>query len=764
MKVKRFIILLVVCALTVSGYSEAPRETTDDDIDRKIEALRKYLWAQQEPNGSWEKPHYAYQYHLPGNYASGIITFALLEAGADYENDPRMQKAVKYLVDLGKKPPMSVRAFRIMSLGRVSSAGKKSSFRGIINSDLTYLILGKGRWKSGTEKAFNSQANHYAAMGLWEARQSGYMVPNGIFSMALQVWLKTQRPDGGWSFAPQIKTYFSEVPWTAAGLSSMFVTRDALSKISGRYKYQEQMDKAWGYLDKNLKPDFVDKTQENSNPAYTMFCIQQIGMTSGRKFIAGLDWYALSAGKLSEPRPEGTQPRGYWGPLVRGAYELIMLARGRLPLTFNKLNYGDGTSWNYHPRDIARFTEYMQRHYERAMRWQIVKITDNIQTLLDAPIMLIEGKKDFEITSEQWEKLKEYTLRGGMLVFIPSSGDSKFLESVQESLKKLYAKEKAQSGNHYELEKLPPNSPLYTMDKKFKNMGGKFPGMGISDGTRLLVIVLEKDIAYAWQKNAFTSKRQDFAMGVNLFFMATGTNDMASRMRPIFSNIGKGKTDQILKVAWIKHGGNFNTQPYALEYLSGKLKAENQVELEITRGVVPSIKSLNGYKLAWMTGSGSFTLSEDQIAALRVFLRKGGTLFVNAVGGSEDFSNSAEEMLGELFNDQPPTEPGPTCPLLTGRCGEFRGPRLEKLKRTIAFRKAVPKTPEIADLYEDAKTGRILAVFTRYGVHDTLDGHTPHGARSFMPDTARGIAANVALYAMESAAITDAMNKGNTTK
>lgn len=760
MKIKFFTILLVVCALTATGYSAPPRETTDDDIDRKIEVLKKYLWAQQEPNGSWEKRLYAYNHHLPGNYASAIITYALLEAGADIENDPRMKRAVEYLVRLGKKLPMSVRAFRVMSLVRASNTSEKSPYRATIKSDLAILVRGKGKWKAGTEKTFNSQANHYAAMALWQARQYGYGVSNGIFTRALKVWLKTQRQDGGWSFVPQIKTYSSEVSWTAAGLSSMFIIRDALKRTSGHYKHQAKMDKAWGYLNINLKPDFVDKTQGNSNPAYTMFCVQQVGMTSGRKLIAGLDWYAISAAKLSRPYPKGRPPRGYWGHLVRAAYELIMLARGRQPLTFNKLNYGDDTNWNYHPRDIARFTEYMQRYYERAMRWQIVKITDSIQTLLDAPIMMVEGKDDFTITPRQWEKLRGYTLRGGTLVFIPVGGNKKFFESVQDGLKGLYAKEAAESGSFYKLERLPTNSPLYVMNKKFKNMGAKFPAMGISDGTRLLVIVMEKDIAYAWQKNLFTSKKKDFAIGTNLFFMATGANEMSSRMRPIFLSIGNtGGISQTIKVAWIKHGGNYNTQPYALEYLGGKLRAENQVRLKITKGVVPSVESLEGCKLAWMTGTESFTLPKTQIAALRVFLRKGGTLFINSVGGSQDFSDSAEDMLGELFNDQAPTEPGSTCPLLTGRCGEFRGPRLEKLRRTIAFRKAVPKMPEIFDLYEDSKTGRILAVFARYGVHDTLDGHTADKAMSFMPDTARNIAANVALYALESAAITRALKK-----
>jgi hypothetical protein len=46
------------------------------------------------------------------------------------------------------------------------------------------------------------------------------------------------------------------------------------------------------------------------------------------------------------------------------------------------------------------------------------------------------------------------------------------------------------------------------------------------------------------------------------------------------------------------------------------------------------------------------------------------------------------------------------------------------------------------------RAGRSLVIHARLGIHDTLDGHTTWGAKSFMPDSARDLAANIVLYAL----------------
>ena len=149
-----------------------------------------------------------------------------------------------------------------------------------------------------------------------------------------------------------------------------------------------------------------------------------------------------------------------------------------------------------------------------------------------------------------------------------------------------------------------------------------------------------------------------------------------------------------------------------------------------------------------MTGHEAFSLDPAEIAALRSYLDGGGTLFLNAVGGSRAFDLSARGMLEQLFAGREvlAIAPGPASPLVTGKCGEFRGPPLAELDRTRAWRMLRPRAGLQLKLYE--QRGRAVVIYAPYGIHDTLDGHTAHGAQSYMPPAARDIAANVVLYAL----------------
>jgi hypothetical protein len=57
---------------------------------------------------------------------------------------------------------------------------------------------------------------------------------------------------------------------------------------------------------------------------------------------------------------------------------------------------------------------------------------------------------------------------------------------------------------------------------------------------------------------------------------------------------------------------------------------------------------LAGYKLAHLTGTGAFTWSAAEVDEVRAFLDKGGTLLVDAAGGSDEFAKAAERELARL--------------------------------------------------------------------------------------------------------------------
>lgn len=170
--------------------------------------------------------------------------------------------------------------------------------------------------------------------------------------------------------------------------------------------------------------------------------------------------------------------------------------------------------------------------------------------------------------------------------------------------------------------------------------------------------------------------------------------------------------------------------------------------IELSEAAAISAEGLAGQDLAWMTGAGKFELTGEQLAALRKWLDGGGTLFVNAVGGADDFNASAAAMLEKLFAGRQVSAGfvASSSPLMTGKCGDFRGPPLEDLPRTKALIKASPRPQPPLRVYVEGE--RMVAIYARWGIHDTLDGHTTWSAKSYMPPAARDIAANVVLHAL----------------
>jgi len=743
------VVLFLACFSSIASSQNVMRETTDKDIDVAISALKSYLWSNQYKDGGWPlSPRYCHSHMLTPGFGTAITIFALLESGESYENNEKMKKAIDVLCRLDLRNDLKCRALRVSALSRTIGVDKKSPYQQILKQDIEWLLKGRGVWgEKGPEKYGDNTCNHFALMALWDASLAGMEIKKNIFLESEKVWTSRQNKDGGWAITGLEKLRSrSTVQMTAAALASMYACRDAASFSSGRYAYEKNIDDGWKFMDSNLTEE------ELTSHVYTEFSVQQAGMASGDKFIGGLDWYAIIADKLAQPRTsfadyDSTQ----WGHIVTPAYELIILSRGRLPLTFNKLDYGAGTGWDFHPRDIARFTEYMDTNFERPMRWQIVSLKDNIRTLLDSPIMMISGEDAMNINEAQWKMLVDYSLSGGTLLFVPVKKGVKFLESVKKKLNESFAAVKAESEtSNYALRALPSDDPLYSMYKEIPGGDRLMKLSALSDGTRYLAVVCERDIAQSWQRKQILSGKKDYLMGVNFFLYATGMNSLSSRMRPVFVRTSEKPININIQVGWLKHKGNWNTQPFALNYLHDKLVAENSVGLSIEKGLPIDADKFKGKQLLWMTGTKSFQLNGHEILALRKFMKNGGVLFVNAVGGSAEFDESVRAMFEEIFRDDTDVIQSFAdldSPLRTGKMGEYRGPKIEKSQRTYAFRKAVPQTPDPLWVYMDKKN-RVMAVYVKYGVHDTMDGHTGYGAISYMPSDSLDIAANVALYSL----------------
>lgn len=741
---KSIVVLTLALAVSPILAQTQLREVADTDIDRAIEEAKRFLYGQQQPDGRW----FDWTPEVPtGTGHTALVLFALLEAG----ENPQYEKFAQGLDWLCKQQSDNtyVVAVRAMVLSEVYRKNHDTPYKKLLISDIAFLtkdFVKHGAWGyKGPEKTGDNSCSQFALLGLWEAEAAGMEVPIQVFRQAESTWVARQvKPVGGWTYAPG-GAGVPSLSMTTAALASLYQCQDVTATGVGAYQYAKTVADGWAFLGQNLKPDFY-------KDRYLAFCLQRVGMASGMKFIKEMDWFAEAAAKYCEPNPAGRDYTDKYGAIVGASMELIFLARSRLPMTFNKLEYGTESQWNIYPRDVPRFTDYMRRKFdELRMRWQVVRLADDVRLLLDAPILLMEGTGPLELTAAEIEKLREYTLRGGTLVMVANSGSKTFAESAEKLLSTMYKEQQDQSGKYYNLEKAADSFAVYsapeTNFEKIANGSTKAPISFVSDGTRAIAMLIQRDFPKSWQ-GRMTQDKIDYPLGKNLMFYATGVNQV-TRMRPVFVS-KPGPIKEEIQVGWLKHGGNWCTSPYALTYLAEKLNAENRIDMKTTAGVQPGKDDLDKFKLLWMTGSEEFSLKKEEVAALKKYIAGGGSIFINAVGGSRKFRDSAKQLIDDLTADVGNVNsgfPGEKSPIMNGVAGNWRGPQIKTLLRTKAWKTGEAKVAgAMVQVFEIGSRPAIF--FCAYGIHDTLDGHTAHQAFSYLPSTSRDLSANIVLTAL----------------
>lgn len=746
------------------------REVTDDDVDRAIQRTIRYIYGRQTPTGAWPD----YWSNVPAGGPTAISVFALLDAGED-ANIPAVKKGIGALIAM-KTTHSYVRALRFMAMaqagGRNYKGDDKNAFIKCFLEDKAYFLTNAaaaGAWGyGGPDRTGDNSASQFALLALWEAQRAGEDLPAEVVRKVEATWIARQKKAdqiGGWTYAGTVGTQGDATcSMTAAGLASMYICQDLIEigAACQPYANKKVIDDAMAWMieaikrgtaagpgatgakakDNELRPDFVKN-------GYLAFCLQRVGLASGLKFIGPMDWFAVGARELVKPQPFGPNYQGQWGVDVDAAFQLLFLSRGRVPLVFNKVDLGAGTGWDTHPRDIAQFAEYMRRKFEEKMRWQVVKISDDLRMLLDAPILLIAATKDPQFDDATWAKLREYSLRGGILLFIPVHGAPAFTDAIKAKLGTLYTDQQKECPKHYAFGPVAGGDEIYNALERMKDPEKALPMFGVNDGTRWLAILCPTDVACTWQRLHAKLQPVHYQLAMNMYTYATGKNALASRMRPVF--VGSDQpTRGTVKVGWVRHDGNWNTQPFALDYLSQKLAAENRLAIELTRGVDVEKDNLSAFKLLWITGSDEAKFTAGQVAALRRYIDGNGTVFVNAIGGSPEFTKSVDGLIKRLGAGRAGLTviPAADSPLMTGKLGEQRGLPLDKLVRVRTWMAKMPASQVAGPLETYTEGGEPRVIFARYGIHDTLDGHTGWGGLSYMPGSAGQAAANVVLYAV----------------
>jgi len=645
---------LVACSTFLALIAGAPavyaqqfdtEQIDEQAVHKAVDRAVEFLWSQWNERTFWESgprprdPNSREGLNYGGQTAH--VVYALLASGVNYK-DPRMAKTLAWLEGLKMRG-----TYALALRANIWASLPMSRYRKNLQADTGQLIKslqmadndnrGGYTYPATGEPPFTPWADNsnaqFGLLGVWAGARHGIEVPKKYWEIVMEFWKRRQTPDGGWSYGGADRKPYGSM--SAAGLASVFICFDALYteefiNCRGQVSFGP-IDKGLAWWERNYEAD-----QNPGNPYhywYYLYGLERIGLASGYKYFGTHDWFKECT-RIVLARQAAN---GCWqGTVGSTCWPLLFLARGRNPVMFNHLQYaGD---WNNRPRALANLTRWFSQTLESEVAWQIINLKVPVSEWHDSPILYLSGSKAPKLTDGDLDKLRRYVWQGGTILSIAECGGSPFDGGMRKAYQKIFP--------NYEIQALPPTHPIYHVYVKITR---RYPLFGISNGVRLLAVHVRKDLPRSWQTNRFATGKGDFDLAANLYLFVTDKETPRSRGTSMWPRDQGAATRRTVRVARLKYAGNHDPEPLAWKRFALRMAKEAGTRLEVSEPMAITDLKPGEYPVAHLTGMAGLALNNEQTQALKAYCAGGGTLIIDAAGGSRKFRKAAEDLLDNLF-------------------------------------------------------------------------------------------------------------------
>ncbi len=690
--------------------------------------------------------------HEMGNHA--LTMWAMLATGETYQK-PELYRRLNWVLskDEGFAYDRGMRAQMLAELPFDRWAPWVNRERIWLSSALTTGDIrnrpaeqGNFNYKFASQQAptgFGDHANgQYGVLGLWGVQRAGLAVDKGIWERIDAHWRASQQqaPKGqpaGWALGQldgkNNRAAMAERisgPMTAGGVSTLTLTE--------RYLHGGRMLEPGNHISAHLTNGllWLDKNFTLNDPAeetdwfFYMWTIQRVGHATGWRTFNNVDWFReVTAEMLNRQQSDGTWVSSK-GRLLSTGFALLYMARADDPIAISKVRF-EG-AWNNRPHDIWNFCDYISDEYEYATTWQVVELTQKPVSLIESPVLFLTTSDAVKFDKTQLDNLRGYLDAGGLLVTNADGDKPEANAAIRRLVKELYP--------NLELEDVDKEHEIYKLHQR---VGMDAAMQMVHNGIRPLVVHFRRDVDRALQANE-PNRSSAFKALSNLYLYATGLTPRRTRMDNNYALQSRSNPRYKLAAARVKHEGDFDPEPNALRQLKSTLANHHDIDLQYQPAGTEADK-LGNAKLAFLTTAADGKLSQAQATALRQWVDQGGTLWLDAIGGSSEAVQAAQAMIGQLAPGDQPVPLALDHPMLSGQGlpGGYDNRRLQY--RPYALRQMGPaNTSRIQAIFID---DRPAILYSEEDITAGLAGLEHWGIFGYTVDSARAIVANSAISA-----------------
>jgi hypothetical protein len=741
----------VVCMAALAIlFAKSSLAATPDEVQNAIDKAEHYLYAQQK-TGNWErrrsKKAQARISDQPGGTTVTAV-YALLWAGERPDN-PKIAAAIQYLKtsDFSGVYTLGMRCqvWRMLLPDDEIKAALRRDGELLVKSISPDTAMYDANLASPTVPP-NHIGSYYGVLGVWACAQEGMEIPTSYWQGVDQGWRAAQKDDGSWNYGKTPIDNSMTLPMTATGMAALFVAQDQLSmgtspSCKGNVS-DAQISNGLDWLGANFSDVFTSK-----NEYFALYALEELGAASGRKYFGNRDWYAQGADSLVRTQKDD----GSWNLSVADtSFAILFLTHGRAPVGMNKLQYfvsngdqpGEG-DWNQRPRDLANFDRWMGKQVEldRLLNWQVVNLNARAAELHDASILYVTGDKALGLSDADKAKLKMFIQQGGMMLFNSDCGSAEFSTSVKQLAAELFP----EIGEFREL----PMDHCILKNEQFLGSQWDDPPivLGLSNGVRELMVLLPKaDASRAWQAQLSSSHEDLFELGADLLLYASDKQNIREKGDSfIVEPSSRIQATRTLKVARLRYPGMWDPEPGGWPRLSAVMHNRDQLDLQVVPITLSPNLDLTPYKIVDITGSGHIKLDTDDWIQLHSFVENGGTLIVDAAGGSQVFNDDVKTQLQTTFFDEAAQLDQPLRPghILYSQIGS----KIDEVEYRNFARHVLQDNLKMPRIRGIKISDRIGVFYSAEDISAGLVGEPVDGIVGYAPDSATALMEHMILYA-----------------